>query len=75
MTRKTYMWEVMDTAPKNEVVLTDRGTGIWRSTSWYLCDNYGNIPCCSDYGHEISEIDPTYWMPIPTSDAVLEVTP
>ena len=48
------MWQPIDTAPENVVILTDKGTAIKTylygyhlnrpKTSWYLCDADGNVP-------------------------------
>lgn len=63
-------WQPIDTAPKDMVVLTDWGTGIYkmryRAYQWYLCDWDGDIPSCNEYGAEIAEIEPTHWQPLPS---------
>lgn len=54
----------IESAPKGKVVLTDQGTGIFDGR-WYLCTASGNVPSCGDWGREVSEIEPSLWMPMP----------
>jgi hypothetical protein len=65
------------TAPKDgTVILTDRGTACYKCFNfypkptpkdyrWYLCDETGEVPSCADDFYDISEIEPTMWMPFP----------
>lgn len=63
------MWQPIDTAPDNVVVLTDRGTAIrkrtWWAKSWFLCDFDGDIPECAEESFLFSVREPKYWMPLP----------
>jgi hypothetical protein len=58
-------WQDIKTAPGNCVILTDEGTATWIGRRWFLCTSSGRIPSCADWGREVSEIDPTVWMPLP----------
>lgn len=67
-------WRSMTSAPKNKVILTDKGTARyvdprhWGSPvrrGWYLCCTAGDIPTCSESGMAISAIEPTCWRPMP----------
>lgn len=74
------MWQPIDTAPDNVVVLTDRGTAIrkrirvWQEDDysgappkmrWFLCDDGGIIPECREEGCWVSLLEPKSWMPFP----------
>ena len=68
-------WQSIETAPKDMVILTDQGTGIYLdqrdymyavSTGWYLCTLHGDIASCADYGMCVSKIEPTLWQHVPT---------
>jgi hypothetical protein len=57
-------WQPIETAPEKKAVLTNQGTGIY-SGQWYICEANGRVPACADWGVEVSEIEPTHWMPLP----------
>ena len=67
-------WQPIKTAPKDRVILTNEGTGIyvdqrgWGSpvrNGWYLCTLQGDIPTCAEDGMSVSSIIPKWWMQIP----------
>lgn len=69
-------WLPIETAPQEEAILTDEGTGRyvnqinWGSpvaNGWYLCTSQGEIPSCAEDGMRISSISPKKWMPLPSS--------
>lgn len=70
-------WKSINSAPKNKVILTNRGTARyidqqeWASpvtNGWYNCDSEGEVFTCADDGMSISRIEPKYWMHIPLLD-------
>ncbi len=65
-------WNDIKTAPRDKVILTDQGLGIFKEkmdngffyipfSGWYLCSVDGDIPECIDNGISISGIDPKVW--------------
>ena len=70
---KKLSWQPIASAPKDQVILTNEGTGKfvdqrgWGSpvtNGWYLCDLHGDIPSCAEDGMRVSAIEPKYWMDI-----------
>ena len=72
-------WKPISSAPKDQVILTDKGTARFIDlsqygnvviTGWYLSKLDGTTPYCSKYGMEISRIEPTWWMVIPLNESI-----
>lgn len=63
-------WQPIETAPKDTVVLTDRGTAMHYAGQWFLCTAGGAITSCADWGREASEISPSVWAPLPDAPEV-----
>ena len=57
-------WQDIESAPRDgTVIFTNAGTAKFDERLWYLCDTGGVVPACADWGREISEIEPTAWLP------------
>ena len=69
-------WLPIVDAPKDRVILTDRGTAKFaektygNDSGWYLSTTSGNIPVCLDDGIATSQIHPEYWMDLPPNPII-----
>lgn len=75
-TQMTSPWKPIATAPRDRVILTDQGVGLYQTAKdlafwairegWFTCSPHGDIYEAADEGIMGQRIDPAYWMDIPT---------